>query len=67
MAPFRMPFAGRKGSVLDEPPVNDENSRPGATPRTASKDSLALGMRNADEQPNEYKMSSELPHGAPQV
>jgi hypothetical protein len=60
MAPFRMPFSTRKGPITNGlEPHSDENIRPGSNGVPVGKDSVALGIKSARDQPNEYKMSCQ--------
>jgi hypothetical protein len=64
MPPFRNPFSVRK-PTNDLEPVNDENARPlsngapadGQTP----KPSIALSIKGNRDEPNEFKLSGEVP------
>lgn len=60
MPPFRMPFTSRRPAVASE--SNDENARPSskdshATNPYKEKPSLALGIKEKQEEPNEFKLS----------
>ncbi|KAI1616597.1 hypothetical protein EDD37DRAFT_70529 [Exophiala viscosa] len=59
MPPFRMPFSSRRPTVPSEP--NDENARPSSKDASSpykEKPSLALGVKEKQEEPNEFKLSS---------
>ena len=55
MAPFRIPFTSKKPTNGVYAVQNDENARPvGDGPY---KPSLALGLKEGQQEPNEFKMS----------
>jgi len=55
MAPFRIPFTSKKPVNTVAEPSNDENVKPGAN--ISYKPSLALGVKERREEPNEFKLS----------
>ncbi|EHY55531.1 hypothetical protein HRR83_009474 [Exophiala dermatitidis] len=63
MPPFRMPFTSKRPTVTTTAEPVDENSRPtshdgNVTSPYKEKPSLALGMKERREAPNEFKLSS---------
>jgi len=61
MPPFRMPFTSRRPNLSVE--TNDENARPAPNDGNIAspyrdKPSLALGIKEKREEPNEFKLSS---------
>ncbi|KIV88794.1 hypothetical protein PV10_08437 [Exophiala mesophila] len=63
MPPFRIPFTSKRPTVNTES-VTDENARPTpngdhvTSPYTKDKPSLALGLKERRDEPNEFKLSS---------
>lgn len=55
MAPFRIPFTSKKPTNGSADPINDENSKP--SPNNPYKPSLALGIKERRDEPNEFKLS----------
>lgn len=60
MAPFRIPFTSKKTPASRDPISNNENVDPNS-PYGRDKPSLALGMKEKKDEPNEFKLSCELP------
>jgi hypothetical protein len=67
MPPFRNPFSTRKpNSTNGLDSVNDENARPlpnGASvpDGQAARPSVALSIKGNRDEPNEFKLSGEVP------
>ena len=55
MAPFRIPFTSRKPVNNAAETTTDENVKP--VTGSPFKPSLALGMKERREEPNEFKLS----------
>lgn len=58
MAPFRIPFTSRKPALNTADVTNDENVKPVA--ESQFKPSLALGLKERREEPNEFKLSCTI-------
>lgn len=62
MPPFRIPFTSKRPTVNTDS-VTDENARPTpngdhvTSPYTKDKPSLALGLKERKDEPNEFKLS----------
>jgi len=59
MAPFRIPFTSRKpaNSNSEVQPMTDENVKPTSAAGSPYRPSLALGVKERREEPNEFKLS----------
>lgn len=60
MAPFRIPFTSKKTPASRDSISNNENVDPNS-PYGRDKPSLALGTKEKKDEPNEFKLSCELP------
>jgi len=58
MAPFRIPFTSRKPAANVAETPTDENVNP--TPGSPYRPSLALGVKERREEPNEFKLSCTI-------
>ena len=69
MPPFRNPFSVKKPTTNGLEPVNDENAPPLSNSAVADgqmpKPSVALSIKGNRDEPNEFKLSGEVPKHSP--